>query len=127
MKKIVFTTFIIALSFGTFAQSGDTSTKEGKVLYEEVMKLDIKLEGIPADLADQIPKERRSTKELIFTEKVSLYQNSKEEESAEDVAMASGGAMIQMKMMEPDNKLFCDIEKLNIIEKAGIYDPGLFN
>jgi len=117
MKRIFLSTIVLALSFGLFAQNSDTSSKEGKVVYEDVMKLDIQLDGVPAEFADQLPKERRSTKELLFNEKVSLYLNSKEDESTEDVAMAGGGAMIQMRMMEPDNKLFHDIEKMKTVEK----------
>ena len=117
MKKIVLTTIVIALSLGLFAQSSDTSSKEGKVVYEDVMKLDIKIEGMGAQFADQLPKERRSKKELLFTEGFSLYQNIKEDESVEDVAMEGGGGMVMMKMMEPENKLFFDMEKLKTVEK----------
>ena len=117
MKKILLSSTLFAICFGSFAQSGDTSSKEGKVVYEDVMKLDIKIEGMGAQFADQLPKERKSKKELIFTENVSLYQNIKEEESAEDIAMEGGGAMFQMKMMEPDNRLFLDIKKLKVVEK----------
>ncbi len=117
MKKVLLSSFLIACSFGLFAQETGTSINEGKVVYEDVMKLDIKLEGAAAQFADQFPKERKSTKELLFNEKVSLYQNTKEDESTEQIEMAGGGAMIKMDMMEPDNKLFYDIEGLKTVEK----------
>ncbi len=117
MKRILLSSIVVALSIGLYAQDGDNSSKEGKVVYEDVMKLDIKLEGAAAQFADQLPKERRSKKELLFTENFSLYQNVKEDESAEEVAMSGGGGMIQMKMMEPDNQLFYDIENSKTVEK----------
>lgn len=117
MKRTVLSIFVVALSIGLFAQNGESSSKEGKVVYEDVMKLDIQIEGIPAEFLDQMPKERRSKKELLFNENFSLYQNLEKEETAEDVAMSGGGAMIRMRMMEPDNKLFFDTEKSKTIEQ----------
>lgn len=118
MKKIILSTIVLALSIGLFAQSGETSSKEGRVIYEDVMKLDIKIEGMGAQFADQLPKERRSKNELLFNEKVSLYQNLTEDVGAEDMSMSGGGAMVKMKMMgAADNKLFFDIEGLMTVEK----------
>ncbi|MEA1875824.1 MAG: GLPGLI family protein [Bacteroidota bacterium] len=117
MKRTVLSLIVFTLSLGLFAQSSENSSKEGKVVYEDVMKLDIKLEGAAAQFADQLPKERRSKKELLFNEKFSLYQNGKEDESAEDVAMEQEGMVFKMSMMEPDNKLFFDIEKSKTIEQ----------
>lgn len=100
-----------------FAQEAVNENNQGKVVYEEVIKMEIKLEGAAAQFADQLPKERRSKKELLFTPEATLYQNSKEEESAEDIAMSSGGGMVQMKMVQPENVLFYDIEESKTIEK----------
>ncbi|MCK5822264.1 MAG: GLPGLI family protein [Bacteroidales bacterium] len=117
MKKTALFVIVLALSIGLFAQNNENSSKEGKVVYEDVMKLDIKLEGAAAQFADQLPKERRSKKELLFNENSSLYQNIKEDESAEEVAMEQGGMMMKMSMMEPDNKLFYDLNKSETIEQ----------
>jgi len=117
MKKTVLSLIVLALSIGLFAQTDENSSKEGKVVYEDVMKLDIKLEGAAAQFADQLPKERRSKKELFFNENFSLYRNGKADESAEDVAMEQEGTIIKMSMMEPENKLFFDLEKSKTIEQ----------
>lgn len=117
MKRTVLSLIVVALSIGLFAQTSETSSKEGKVVYEDVQKLELNIEGVPAEFLNQMPKERRSKKELLFTEEFSLYQNVEEEETAEDVVMSGGGSMIQMKMMVPDNKLFYDTEKSATIEK----------
>ena len=117
MKKTILLITSVFLGIGLLAQEQTASMNQGKVIYEDVMKLEIKLDGAAAAFADQLPKERKSKKELLFSPDVSLYQKAKESESAEDVAMSSGGAMIQMKMMEPENKLFYDIEKGSTVEK----------
>ncbi len=117
MKRTVLSLIVFALSLGLFAQTGQNSSKEGKVVYEDVMKLDIKLEGAAAQFADQLPKERRSKKELFFNENYSLFLNAEKEESTEDIAMAHEGMMVKMQMSEPDNKLFFEMEKSKTIEQ----------
>ncbi len=118
MKKIVFPIVLMAIVASAIGQDATTQKKtEGKIIFEEVQKMEIKLEGEAAAFADALPKERRSKKELFFNSQASLYQNLKNDESAEDVAMQHGGAMVQIKMMEPDNKLFADLDKKIIVEK----------
>lgn len=117
MKRTILIITAIFLGFGLVAQEQAETLDQGKVIYEDVMKLEIKLDGAAAQFADQLPKERKSKKELLFSPAATLYQKATEDESAEDVAMASGGAMFQMKMMEPENKLFYDIENGKTIEK----------
>jgi GLPGLI family protein len=117
MKHTIFLITGIAMGLGLVAQEKNESLIQGKIVYEDVMKLEIKLEGAAAQFADQLPKERRSKKELIFDSDVSIFKNLKEDESAEEVAMEHGGAMVAMKMMEPDNQLFYDIKGSSTIEK----------
>ena len=117
MKRTVLLITGLVLGLVLAAQENEGSRIQGKVIYEDVMKLEIKLEGAAAQFADQLPKERRSKKELLFNSDVSLFQNLKEDETAEEVAMEHGGAMVQMKMMEPDNQLFYDIKDSKTIEK----------
>ena len=113
MKKL--TTLVLALAFAgvLFAQE----TTQGKVIFQEVMKLDIKLEGEGAQFADMLPKERKAVKELLFTPDASIYRKSKDAEEAEDVSMDHGGMSVQIKMAEPDNQFYVDIKKQKTIEK----------
>jgi len=117
MKRTILFTTAILMGIALTAQENTQLNNQGKVIYEDVMKIEIKLEGAAAQFADQLPKERRSRKELIFNSGASLYQNLKNKETAEEVAMEHGGGMIQMKMMEPDNQLFYDMQNSQTIEK----------
>ena len=109
---------MLAFVATTWAQDVASSDKtEGKVVYEVVQKLDIKLDGDAAAFAHALPKERRSKKELLYTGENSLYQKLENDESAEDMAMQHGGMAVQIKMMEPDDKLFADLNKKITIEK----------
>jgi len=101
--------FAVALSAQT--------NQEGKVVYEEVMKLEINLEGEAAQFADMMPKERKSKKELVFTSSESMYKKFDGGNDAEDVAMEQGGMAVQIKMVEPDDQFYVDIEKQKTIEK----------
>lgn len=114
MKKNMLFILGLLLSGSLLAQE---SNKEGRVVYQEVTKIEIKLEGDAAQFANSLPKERKASKELVFNAESSIYRNNKDAESAEDVAMEQGGAMVQIKMMEPDNQLFADLNKKKTIEQ----------
>jgi GLPGLI family protein len=113
MKKIALTVLSVLIIGGLSAQSSE----EGKVIYQEVQKLDIQLEGEAAQFAHALPKERKSTKELLFTASESMYRNNKDAENAEDVSMEQGNMNVQIKMMEPDNQFYVDITKQKTVEK----------
>ena len=96
----------ITLAFSVNAQ---TTLNQGTINYEQVVKLDIQLEGDAAQLAGQLPKERRSNKELLFTPDATVYKNASE--AADDVNMDSEQGHVMVKMVEPQNILFTDLKK----------------
>jgi len=109
MKKLYFLIAVLFVSIIVFAQ-------EGSITYEQVMKMEIKLEGDASAFADMLPKERKSLKSLLFTAESSLYQN-KEKEEDETVRMEHGGANVMIRMEEPENKVFTDLESGEKIEQ----------
>lgn len=114
MKKSFVFLITLLLSLQLMSQN---SAREGKVIYNEVMKLNINLEGDAAQFANAMPKERKSKKELIFNDEASIYKNFKGGDEAEDVAMEHGGTMVQIKMTEPDNQFFADHAKKKTVEQ----------
>ena len=86
----------------------------GTVIYEEVRKIEIKLEGEMAHLMKDMPKEQRNEKVLYFSPAASLYQNLEKDET-KTIQWAGSGMRIMMSA--PDNKLFIDIEKEEVIEQ----------
>ncbi len=123
---IVFKTFImknIILSLSLFlsvlflkAQDNPpVSGTSGTIVYEQVVKLEIKLEGESAQFASMMPKERKSQKILHFNQSASLYENKPAEED-QTMKTGSGGA-VMIKMMEPDNKVFISLSDNRQIEK----------
>lgn len=113
MKREILTLVGILLVVALSAQTN----QEGKVVYQEVQKLEIKLEGESAQFADLMPKERKATKELVFTATESMYKKYDGAEDDEDVSMEQGGMSVQIKMTEPDDQFYVDIEKQKTIEK----------
>jgi len=91
--------------------------RSGKVVYEDMAKIEIHLDGEAAALAASLPKERKSLKSLLFNENASLYANEKASESSADPMVESGGSMVMIKMMEPDNKMYTDFTARKQIEQ----------
>lgn len=88
----------------------------GTVKYDQVVKIEIKMQGDAAQFADMLPKERKSKKVLYFNPKSSLYENGEKAED-QNMSMNSGGGNVMIKMEEPENKIFTDLEKKNQLEQ----------
>ncbi|NQV02002.1 MAG: GLPGLI family protein [Bacteroidia bacterium] len=89
----------------------------GKVTYEETVKMEIKLEGESAQFANMLPKERKSQKVLFFTSDVSLYQLNNEKQEDESVTTETEGAMVMVKMVQPDDKFYADLNSKKTVEQ----------
>jgi GLPGLI family protein len=87
----------------------------GTVIYEEKVKLEIKLEGDAAQFANMMPKERTSEKVLIFTPDAALYEKNNEEK-AENLDLGGQGANMVVKMVEPANKVYTDLNNKKQVE-----------
>lgn len=111
MKKIL---CIIAASATLYAQaqvegklSAPMNTKEGKVIYERVMKMDmnrfaIRGSNMPPEVQaqlDKMPKSRTDQFELMFTPQHSIYQylpNAADDGGTNTIS--GGGVVMQMRM-----------------------------
>jgi GLPGLI family protein len=88
----------------------------GSVIYEQIAKLNIQLEGDAAQFAEVLPKERKSEKILYFTEDAALFENHHTEDVEESLEMQDG-ANVMVKMAEPDNKMYTDLRAGEQIEQ----------
>lgn len=116
MKKIT-PIIILALIMGTnvfYAQDHQS----GSVIYEEIVKLEIKMEGEMAAMMKDFPKERKSEKILCFNPGASLYDSHNEEEAiAGSKGMWHGEGNVNIVMKTPENKIYTDLIKKEIIEQ----------
>ena len=113
MKKIILSILVSAILSTLIINAQDKSS--GTVVYEEVTKIEIKLEGEMAHLMKDLPKEQRAEKMLYFSPEASLYTAPEKEEET-DHGMGGGGMRIMMGA-GPENKLYVDLKKEEVIEQ----------
>ena len=114
-KLLIAFGFLFILGMINAQQSTNGFLLSGSVVYEETVKLDIQLDGVDAQMAAQIPKERKAEKVLHFTEEATLFENHHKDDPEEDMPMEGSGMMI--KMYEPDNKTYIDLSNKKVIEQ----------
>ena len=107
--------FLCSLIMVQAQQDNNGFLLSGDVIYEEVVKMDIQLDGVDEQIAAQIPKERKSEKILHFNEEVAVFENHQKEDLEENMAHEGGGIMI--KMQSPDNKLHIDFTNRKVVEQ----------
>ena len=84
MKKIIFAFgFMCTLGMVNAQQANNGFLLSGSVVYEEIVKLDIQLEGVDEHVAAQIPKERKTEKVLHFTEEEAMFENHQKDDPEE--------------------------------------------
>lgn len=116
MKKLVIVFGFLSTTILALAQTPNKGfLLSGEVIYQDLMKMDIQLEGVDEQLAAEIPKERKSEKILHFTEEAALFENHQKEDAEETMHMEGSGMMI--KMYEPDNKIYIDLINNKVIEQ----------
>ncbi len=111
MKNLALAFLVIFLGLSFMAKSQN----EGKVVYEEKVKIDINLEGASEEILKMIPKEQKSGKVLYFNNESSSYQNSKEDESG--IVPGNLPSGVQVFISEPDNRVFFDFKSEERIEQ----------
>lgn len=114
MKKFILTSILTGSVILLFAQQGQ---KSGHVVYQTTKKLEIKLEGDLAHLADQLPKEKKSDNELLFNEDASIYRFIAKKQEDEAVKEAAG-ATIVFKTSNPEEYVYSDLKtKINTAQR----------
>ena len=113
---------ILVLGFGITAtllmaqNNSNGFLLSGSVIYEQIVQLNIQLEGDAAQFADAIPKERKSEKILHFSEEAALFENHHVEDAEEAMDMQEGSG-VMIRMAEPDNKTYTDLKAGQQIEQ----------
>jgi GLPGLI family protein len=91
--------------------------KEGKILYERTMQLNIRIDDDNPAMQNMIPRERKDKFELLFTEGKSLWQPL-EDDSQEDMSFGDGGGMrMVFRMPGSDDITFHNIAQSKKVEQ----------
>jgi GLPGLI family protein len=116
MKRFLSLLPLFLMAYIAEAQNSlPASGNSGTIVYEQVVKLEIKLEGESAQFANNFPKERKSQKILRFNAESSLYENKPTEE--DQTMKSESGGTVMIRMVEPDNKVFTNLTENKQIEK----------
>jgi GLPGLI family protein len=107
MKKILFAAVVLT-ALPAFAQ-----VKEGKILYERSMQLQIRINDDNPAFQNMIPRERKDRFELLFAEGKSLWQPVEDDNQGDDMNFSDGGGGVRMVIRMPGSD---DITYHNIAE-----------
>ncbi len=117
MKNLLIVLIFMSTSTILSAQSQDELLRnEGMVTYEEVIKLNIVLDGADEEMQSMLPKESKNNTILYFNSNNSKYQNQQSEENS-DIVSEHGNGSIMVKMSQPDNIIFRDFKKNKIVSQ----------
>jgi len=83
------------------AISSSAQVKEGKILYERTMQLQIRIADDNPAMQNMIPKERKDRFELLFAEGKSLWQPVEDENQGDDMTFGDGGNQMRMVFRMP--------------------------
>jgi len=115
-KSLVVLVSIFVGSILTAQQGNNGFLLSGSVIYDQIVQMDIQLEGDAAQYADLMPKERKSEKILHFSEEAALFENFQTVDPEEILDTHQEGS-VMIKMAEPDNKTYTDLKEGEQIEQ----------
>lgn len=98
-----------------------TAQVGGKITYKETIKLDIQFEGMDENMKAMLPESQSITKELLFKDGISVYQNKKGE-AMEDLEMESDDGSFKIKIATDDTE---DILYQNTKTKEKVHQRGM--
>ncbi len=118
MKRIVTIGCALLALFSAKAQQ-----KEGKVVYERTVQMQISFAGMNEEMQRMIPKSRTDRFDLTFGNNQSLWRQA-EVENADDGTFASegGGMQVRTVMAGSNDVLFTNFETGKRVEKRELFD-----
>ncbi len=97
--------------------TGTLFAQEGRVLYEETIKLQFQLPPEALAMGMQLPESRTIHRVLHFNESASLLKNAPREETQQEIASEGEGMHFRMRMRQPDDEVFTNFDDEIQIEK----------
>jgi GLPGLI family protein len=106
-----------ALLFTCALVTTSAVAQQGKVIYEETVKLEIELPPEMADMKDKIPSSQSTMKQLLFNEQASLLTGVVQEKKNENHVMKGDGLVFKMQMQGAENETYTNFEDETAVEK----------
>ena len=114
-RTLSFIAFALLITTLCAQENSIENNTSGEVIYEQVVKLDIQLDGDASQFSHALPTEQKSKKILQYCPGASLYENYKSEENSS--SMQDGGATVMITMVEPEYKVFSDLQNGTQVEQ----------
>ena len=111
MKRLLIASAIL-IAIPTLAQ-----VKDGKIVYERTMQMQIRINDDNPAFQNMIPKERKDKFELFFTEGKSLWQGVEDDGQSDETSFGDSGGGMRMVIRMPGND---DIAFHNITESKKV-------
>jgi GLPGLI family protein len=116
MKKILIATALL------FTLPSLAQMKDGKILYEKTIQLQIRINDDNPAFQNMIPKERKDKFELLFTEGKSLWQPVADDNQSDEMSFGDEGGGMRMVFRMPGSE---DITFHNISESKKVEQKEL--
>jgi GLPGLI family protein len=91
--------------------------KEGKIVYERTMQLQIRINDDNPAFQNMIPKERKDKFELFFTEGKSLWQAVEDDGQSDETSLGDGGMRMVFRVPGNDDIAFHNITESRKVDQ----------
>ena len=117
LKHYLFMKRLLIASAMLIAIPSLAQVKEGKIVYERTMQLQIRINDDNPAFQNMIPKERKDKFELFFTDGKSLWQGVEDDGQSDETSFGDSGGGMRMVIRVPGSD---DIAFHNIIESKKV-------
>lgn len=115
IMKTLLTAFLASVPAVLCSGQG-TLVTSGKITFDEKVKIEIRLDGDPSNLAANLPKERRMEKILTFTGDATLFEDGINVPEEEVSSHGDGNVRIRL-MSSGENKIYTDLKTKKITDQ----------
>jgi GLPGLI family protein len=118
MKKI-----LIAGGFVFSISLVQAQQKQGSVTYERVSQMQIRFNGGPEGMEQQLPQTRTDKFELTFSNNQSLWKQA-EQDNEEEPSFGGEGMQVRMIVAGSNDVLYTNLETAKRVEKREMFDKS---
>lgn len=112
MKRILLAAGALVLTGTAFCQQ-----KEGRVLYERTVQMQMRFAGMGDDVERVIPRTRTDKMEVLFANNQSLRRAVQDDRPEGDVVSDGGGMQVNIMVAGGDDVTYCNFDNSKVIEQ----------
>ena len=117
MKKTLFSSLIFLIATGATGQQ-----KEGKIIYQRTIQMQIVTNDGPGDEEHTIPRSRTDKFEMNFANGQMIWKQLEDDMQDDNMGGGGGGVFIRTMGGGVEDAVFCDFEKGRKVETREFFD-----